>query len=890
VSDPFDLFAQKVAQLDPDAHPGAMVALMLSPAQQAAITADIPGRLAQEADHCTLAVLAGDAAALTANKVALVAALAALAQRTAPISAAINGYGAFAGDESEYPLVLLLDSPALPSLHHEIAEAAAAAGITPDESHGFTPHITLAYLPADKPMPRLGRQAASIRFDAISLVWAGERIDLPLMPPDEVADQSQFAGETMEDFDDGEHVPSSPEVVEAARRQFAAALGLDPDSEAGRGIARKALGTDSAAAGGALVPTTTPKKKAEGDEDEEAEADDEAELVRSKPSTKSLTPPDPSNPYVIKKYLVVWDGQDLTGDSFTRETDLGLSRSLKGMPFYYDHTLGRVKSQVGQVVDDGEDDGTGIVVSIELDRAKRYAAKLLQLERQGALGTSSGAPKHLVVRQGGTLKRWIIAEGSFSPEPAEPRTRAAIKSTLEETPMGDEPTTTTTATTATTAGADIAALEASVKAIAADLESLKSMPAVAKSGWVQPGHAPNESEVEAIARGGGWGGGLGLAGVASPQDAYDRFRNFKSISYFGGPTKPEEYPQHSIGGMVRAVYRASTRDMRAASDAVKALRDVYGSDPESPAAKALSTETGVSGGYTIGQQFLPTLMQVTGMAGDGLYERAMIIPSEGGELVVPALHQSGAYVAGQSQFFGGVTVTWGSDDAGTTETEPKFDQIKLKTNAMKALVKIPNSLMQRSAVSIDAVITTLLGNAIGWSRNYALFQGTGSGQPLGIINSPAGIDYGGSAIDFATISGMLNRIVPSRADNYVWYCHALRRSNINALQQTNNTLVTFLPDLRGKPGTQLLGLPVIYTDKLPYDSSDVSNSLVLTDPSSVLVSEYQGVQIAVSDQAYFGADQTGIRVILSLDAQPWLKAPVAIGSGVNDTVSTIVKI
>ena len=173
--------AQYKAMIAPDAHPGAMIALMLSPEQQALITANLPGRLAKEADHCTLLYLAEEAATIRERKPALLSALAALAQMTAPIEVALNGYGAFGGNETEYPLVLLLNSPQLPWLRHSLYLQAEGAGIPLEDRYGFTPHITLTYLPTGTPVPRLERQTTPLRFEAISLIWAGERIDLPLL-------------------------------------------------------------------------------------------------------------------------------------------------------------------------------------------------------------------------------------------------------------------------------------------------------------------------------------------------------------------------------------------------------------------------------------------------------------------------------------------------------------------------------------------------------------------------------------------------------------------------------------------------------------------------------------------------------------------------------------
>jgi len=325
-----------------------------------------------------------------------------------------------------------------------------------------------------------------------------------------------------------------------------------------------------------------------------------------------------------------------------------------------------------------------------------------------------------------------------------------------------------------------------------------------------------------------------------------------------------------------------------AGDAAKALEEVYGASMEHEAAKSLGTSAGVSGAYLLPEQFIPELMRIA-QQNDILYGKTMVIPSDGGELVIPALDHSGAYVEGQSAYYGGVTVTWGSDDDSAIDTQPKFKQVRLRTNAMKASTRVKNQLMMRSAVAIDAVVGNLLGGAIARARDYAILRGTGQGMPLGVLNSPAAIDVGGSAIDFATLSGMEDNVIPERDDNYIWVIHSRKRSAIWGLQQTNNTLVTFLPDLRGRPQTTLLGRPISFTDKTPFASGDVSNTVNLIDPSTIVVSEFQGIALAVSDQARFEQDETVIRAILSMDSQPWLTNKIAV-TATPDYVSGFITI
>jgi HK97 family phage major capsid protein len=131
--------------------------------------------------------------------------------------------------------------------------------------------------------------------------------------------------------------------------------------------------------------------------------------------------------YQLKGRGIVYGGQDLAGDTFTKDTDLGDTRSFVGMPVYYDHSLGGIKSQIGTVKAWTPSD-EGIDVEIELDRRHKYAKEVMKLVDSGALGLSTGALSHLVVRQDGELKRWVVGEISLTPTPAEPRTVTEVKS------------------------------------------------------------------------------------------------------------------------------------------------------------------------------------------------------------------------------------------------------------------------------------------------------------------------------------------------------------------------------------------------------------------------------------------------------------------------------
>lgn len=91
----------------------------------------------------------------------------------------VNGMGRFTADEGELePVFLNFDSPALTNFRIRLLDR--MGWMLPRPTHGYTPHITLAYAPAGVdlglPMP----ERTQITFDAISLAWGGNVTNLAL--------------------------------------------------------------------------------------------------------------------------------------------------------------------------------------------------------------------------------------------------------------------------------------------------------------------------------------------------------------------------------------------------------------------------------------------------------------------------------------------------------------------------------------------------------------------------------------------------------------------------------------------------------------------------------------------------------------------------------------
>ena len=153
----------------PDPHTAVM--LPIRP-EEAAMLAQ-PGGTPAEELHITLAYLGRRGDCNPADLTALGDALGRLAADTAPIVARVTGIARFEGVEGgQDAIVALVSSPALDALRAAVVAECEARNLPLRSVHGFTPHITLAYV---APMAEHGVQRApltAVTLDEIAL-WSG---------------------------------------------------------------------------------------------------------------------------------------------------------------------------------------------------------------------------------------------------------------------------------------------------------------------------------------------------------------------------------------------------------------------------------------------------------------------------------------------------------------------------------------------------------------------------------------------------------------------------------------------------------------------------------------------------------------------------------------------
>jgi len=131
--------------------------------------------------HVTLCFL-GSASALEKSGLTadhLLINLRAFAENHLPVSGYVNGWGRVNGGHAD-AVYLNFDAAALPAFRQDLVENLALVA-PPASSHGFTPHITLAYVPKGSTVDMVELPAkVKLEFDELYVAWGDEQYYLPL--------------------------------------------------------------------------------------------------------------------------------------------------------------------------------------------------------------------------------------------------------------------------------------------------------------------------------------------------------------------------------------------------------------------------------------------------------------------------------------------------------------------------------------------------------------------------------------------------------------------------------------------------------------------------------------------------------------------------------------
>ena len=232
--------------------------------------------------------------------------------------------------------------------------------------------------------------------------------------------------------------------------------------------------------------------------------------------------------------------------------------------------------------------------------------------------------------------------------------------------------------------------------------------------------------------------------------------------------------------------------------------------------------------------------------------------------------------------YGGIRGYWAAEADEKTASKPKFRQIELNLKKLVGLCYATDEMLDDSA-QLEGVIRQGFVSEFGFLLDDAILNGTGAGQPLGVMNSGAKVTVtkvagqGANTVIGDNVVDMYSRLFAGSRSNAVWLINQavepqLMKMVLGKVYGTNTAAVgglVYMPPggLSQSPYGTLFGRPVIPVEQC--QALGTEGDIILADlTNGYVLAEKGGMSADVSIHVRFIYDESVFRFVLRVDGQP----------------------
>jgi len=304
-----------------------------------------------------------------------------------------------------------------------------------------------------------------------------------------------------------------------------------------------------------------------------------------------------------------------------------------------------------------------------------------------------------------------------------------------------------------------------------------------------------------------------------------------------------------------------------------------------------STEgTGADGGFAVPPDFR-TAITAKVMGVDSLLARTDQLTSASNSITLPKDETT------PWQSTGGIQAFWEGEGSQIAQSKVALDQTTIRLNKLTALVPVTEELME-DASALSTYINRKAPEKFDYKIQNAIINGTGAGQPKGILASDALVEVAkesGQVADTVlaqNITNMWARMYAPSRSNAIWLINQDVEPQLDYLQMpgTNPTAPLYMPagGLSASPFATLKGRPVVPVEacKTLGDAGDI----ILADLTKYMTAmKTGGIRQDVSMHLWFDYDTLAFRFIMRMAGLPWWGSAITPANGSN-TLSCFVSL
>lgn len=288
--------------------------------------------------------------------------------------------------------------------------------------------------------------------------------------------------------------------------------------------------------------------------------------------------------------------------------------------------------------------------------------------------------------------------------------------------------------------------------------------------------------------------------------------------------------------------------------------------------KAISEGTSAAGGTLIPQEWTDFILPELGAKAVILKAGPVVLPMQTNVLNVPGLTTPDA------------SCQWLGENSSSTESSPPTRNVQLKLNTARLLAKVSLEFLRDATPETDAALQSNLVRVMARFVDNGYLNGTGA------ANTPTGLSVASGITSLSTIADTGNGGLIAYNDfseaiygldknnapeeGRAWFWNPRTQNEIREIKDNYGRPI-FVPDAHLAMAPNVLGYPAYQTTQIPINQTkgtgNTCSYLLLAAMSDVLVGighNSQGIEIALSDQAFFSDAAYGIRVLFRTDIQP----------------------
>ncbi|MCI0380329.1 MAG: phage major capsid protein [Gemmataceae bacterium] len=304
------------------------------------------------------------------------------------------------------------------------------------------------------------------------------------------------------------------------------------------------------------------------------------------------------------------------------------------------------------------------------------------------------------------------------------------------------------------------------------------------------------------------------------------------------------------------------------------------------AASGMGEAFGSDGGFLVPPEFIDRLLERI-YSQEQLLGRTDNYTIHGNSISFPRIAETSR---ANGSRWGGVRAYWREEGDQGTASKPAIGRIQLNLHKLFVMIHSSDELLaDTQGLALEQYLMRVASDEINFVVGDAIINGTGAGQPTGLLSSSCLVTVNKESGQVANtllaqnVVNMWSRLFAPCRQNAVWLINQDVESQLHSMTVGSGSAATlaYLPPggLSTKPYATLLGRPVLPVEWCP--TLGTAGDIILADLRHYVTATRGDINQRTSTHIRFDFDESVFRFTFRVDGQPWWSAPLTPYKGTN---------